>query len=146
MCALPEAKQRVSGKLLFPKLINRTEATILNTDQNNNLKTAITGLKPQYTLGNQLIYKYSTESSFWAGNEYLFFENNFSFSIVDFPTFISLEAPPNTQPRPLVFAQYPSHMRRHPLWHPISVGSLRGILYGTSALGLRHLNSTHEGT
>lgn len=43
--------------------------------QNNNLNTAISNLKPQYTLGNQLIYKYSTESSFWAGNEYLYFEN-----------------------------------------------------------------------
>jgi len=43
--------------------------------QNNNLNTAISNLKPQYTLGNQLIYKYTTESSFWAGNEYLFFEN-----------------------------------------------------------------------
>lgn len=43
--------------------------------QNNNLNTAITNLKPQYALGNQLIYKYTTESSFWAGNEYLFFEN-----------------------------------------------------------------------
>lgn len=43
--------------------------------QNNNLNTAITNLKPQYTLGNQLIYRYTTESSFWAGNEYLFFEN-----------------------------------------------------------------------
>lgn len=43
--------------------------------QNNNLNTAITGLKPQYTLGNELIYKYDTESSFWGGNEYLFFEN-----------------------------------------------------------------------
>jgi len=43
--------------------------------QNNNLKNAITGLKPQYTLGNELLYKYDTESSFWGGNEYLFFEN-----------------------------------------------------------------------
>jgi len=43
--------------------------------QNNNLHTAITNLKPQYTLGNQLIYRYTTESSFWAGNEYLYFEN-----------------------------------------------------------------------
>ncbi len=42
--------------------------------QNNNLNTAITGLKPLYTLGNQLIYKYDTESSFWAGNEYLFID------------------------------------------------------------------------
>ena len=43
--------------------------------QNNNLNTAISNLKPQYTLGNQLIYKYDTESSFLGGNEYLFFEN-----------------------------------------------------------------------
>ena len=43
--------------------------------QNNNLNTNISDLKPQYTLGNQLIYKYDTESAFWGGNEYLFFEN-----------------------------------------------------------------------
>ncbi|RSK41990.1 type IX secretion system plug protein [Mangrovimonas spongiae] len=43
--------------------------------QNNNLNTAISGLKPQYTLGNELIYKYTKETSFWAGNEYFFFEN-----------------------------------------------------------------------
>ncbi len=43
--------------------------------QNNNLNTAISNLKPQYTLGNELIYRYNTESSFWAGNEYLYFEN-----------------------------------------------------------------------
>jgi len=42
--------------------------------QNNNLKTAISGLKPQYILGNELIYRYTTESSFWGGNEYLYFE------------------------------------------------------------------------
>lgn len=43
--------------------------------QNNNLHTAISDLKPQYTLGNELIYRYDTESAFWGGNEYLFFEN-----------------------------------------------------------------------
>jgi hypothetical protein len=43
--------------------------------QNNNLNTAITNLVPQYTIGNQLIYKYDSESSFWGGNEFLFFEN-----------------------------------------------------------------------
>ncbi|WP_431156502.1 DUF5103 domain-containing protein [Winogradskyella poriferorum] len=42
--------------------------------QNNNLNTAISGLRPQYTLGNQLIYRYVEESAFWGGNEYLFFE------------------------------------------------------------------------
>lgn len=43
--------------------------------QNNNLNTAISNLKPQYLIGNQLIYKYDMESSFWGGNEYLYFEN-----------------------------------------------------------------------
>lgn len=43
--------------------------------QNNNLNTAISNLKPQYTIGNQLIYKYDVESSFWGGNEYLYFDN-----------------------------------------------------------------------
>lgn len=42
--------------------------------QNNNLNTAISDLKPQYTIGNELIYKYDTESSFWGGNEYLFLD------------------------------------------------------------------------
>lgn len=43
--------------------------------QNNNLNTSINDLKPQYTIGNKLIYKYDTESAFWGGNEYLWFEN-----------------------------------------------------------------------
>ena len=42
--------------------------------QNNNLNTSISDLKPQYTLGNQLIFRYDTESAFWGGNEYLYFE------------------------------------------------------------------------
>jgi len=42
--------------------------------QNSNLKTAITNLKPQYTLGNELIYRYDQEASFWGGNEYLGFD------------------------------------------------------------------------
>lgn len=43
--------------------------------QNNNLKTAISGLQPQYTMGNELIYRYNEATSFWGGNEYLYFEN-----------------------------------------------------------------------
>lgn len=44
--------------------------------QNNNLKTAITDLKPQYTLGNELIYRYDLEASFWGGNEFFNFDNS----------------------------------------------------------------------
>ena len=43
--------------------------------QNNNLNTSISNLKAQYTIGSKLIFKYDEESSFWGGNEYLFFEN-----------------------------------------------------------------------
>lgn len=42
--------------------------------QNNNLNTAISGVKPQYTLGKELIYKYTNETAFWASNEFRFFE------------------------------------------------------------------------
>ena len=43
--------------------------------QNGNLNTGIQNVVPQYTIGNDLIYKYDTETQFWAGNEYLYFEN-----------------------------------------------------------------------
>lgn len=56
------------------RLNNPTQTVKTLIIQNNNLNTAISGLKPQYTIGNQLIYKYTSETSFWAGNEYLFFE------------------------------------------------------------------------
>ena len=51
---------------------NKTIKTLII--QNNNLNTAISDLKPMYTIGKELIYRYDTESSFWAGNEYLFFD------------------------------------------------------------------------
>lgn len=43
--------------------------------QNNNLKTAITGVQPQYTIGNKLEYRYDQETAFWGGNEFFNFEN-----------------------------------------------------------------------
>ncbi|MEC4003121.1 DUF5103 domain-containing protein [Flavobacterium sp. SUN052] len=43
--------------------------------QNGRFDNAITNIKPMYTIGNDLIYKYDSETQFWAGNEYLFFEN-----------------------------------------------------------------------
>lgn len=44
--------------------------------QNNNLKTAITDLKPQYNMGSELIYRYDQEAAFWGGNEYFNFDNS----------------------------------------------------------------------
>ncbi|MDO4729514.1 MAG: DUF5103 domain-containing protein, partial [Bacteroidota bacterium] len=43
--------------------------------QNYHWGTAITDLKPQYTMGNELIYRYDVESSFDAGNEYFNFDS-----------------------------------------------------------------------
>ena len=43
--------------------------------QNGKFETAITNIKPQFTISNDLIYRYDKETQFWAGNEFLFFEN-----------------------------------------------------------------------
>lgn len=56
----------------FNNPLETIKTTVL---QNNNLKTAIHGLKPQYIMGNKLVYRYTNASLFWGGNEYLFFEN-----------------------------------------------------------------------
>lgn len=52
------------GKEIYPVVL-----------QNNNWYTAITGLKPQFYRGSQLLYKYNKETSFWGGNEFLFFDS-----------------------------------------------------------------------
>ena len=44
--------------------------------QNGQFNTAIKNIKPQYTIGNDLIFRYDTETQFWAGNEFLFYDNN----------------------------------------------------------------------
>jgi len=57
--------------------------------QNAKLNQAITNIKPMYTIGNDLIYRYDKETQFFGGNEYLYFENknirasNNSISYVD---------------------------------------------------------------
>ena len=43
--------------------------------QNGRFDNAIYNVKPQYTIGNDLIYRYDRETQFWAGNEYLYFDN-----------------------------------------------------------------------
>ena len=42
--------------------------------QNGQYNSGITNLPPQYTLGNDLIYKYDTQTQFWAGNEFMSYE------------------------------------------------------------------------
>lgn len=43
--------------------------------QNNNWQTAISGLKPQFFRGTQILYKYNKETSYFGGNEFLFFDS-----------------------------------------------------------------------
>ncbi len=43
--------------------------------QNGKFQTAISNIAPQYTIGNDLVYKYDTPTQFWAGNEFLYFDN-----------------------------------------------------------------------
>lgn len=43
--------------------------------QNGNFNTAIKNVKPMFTIGNDLIYRYDTETQFWGGNEFLNFYN-----------------------------------------------------------------------
>ena len=43
--------------------------------QNENWKTAITNIQPQFYKPNQLVYNYIKKTNFWGGNEYLFFDN-----------------------------------------------------------------------
>ena len=61
-----------SGQLQF---VNPKETVKTVIIQNNNLTSAITDLKPQYILGNELSYRYNEASSFLGGNEFLSFEN-----------------------------------------------------------------------
>ena len=72
-----DTKQRVDIKIASNSIqFNIPKQTVkVLIVQNNNLNTAIKDLKPLYTIGNDLIYKYDNETSFWGGNEYLFFEN-----------------------------------------------------------------------
>ncbi|WP_245566886.1 DUF5103 domain-containing protein [Christiangramia portivictoriae] len=72
-----DEKQIVNFSINSPDLLlkNPDSNVKVSLIQNFNLKTAITDLKPQYTIANELIYRYDTESSFWGGNEFLQFDN-----------------------------------------------------------------------
>jgi hypothetical protein len=61
-----------SGSITFQNPLSNIKVLLL---QNGRFDNAISNIKPMYTIGNDLIYKYDKETQFWAGNEYLFFEN-----------------------------------------------------------------------
>lgn len=72
-----EERQVVNFTINSPSLLLINPKQNLNTlvIKNNNIHTAITDLKPQYTLGSELIYRYDQEASFGGGNEFLAFDN-----------------------------------------------------------------------
>lgn len=72
-----DEKQVVNFSVDSPDLLlkNPEQNVKVSLVQNNNFKLAVHDLKPQYTIANELIYRYDTESSFWGGNEFLQFDN-----------------------------------------------------------------------
>lgn len=61
-----------SPNILFQSPLKNVKVLLL---KNGQLSTAITNVPAMYTIGNDLIYKYDTETQFWGGNEYHYFEN-----------------------------------------------------------------------
>lgn len=43
--------------------------------KNGEINTGFANIKPMYTMGTDLIYKYDTETQFWAGNEFRYFDS-----------------------------------------------------------------------
>ncbi|WP_289665082.1 DUF5103 domain-containing protein [Flavobacterium panacagri] len=62
----------LSNDIVFQTPLQNVKVLLL---QNGNFNTAIKNIIPQYTIGNQLVYKYDKETQFWGGNEFLYFEN-----------------------------------------------------------------------
>lgn len=75
--ALIHSQQVVNFSVSSPDMILKNPKENVKTVimQNNNLKTAIYNVEPQYSIGSDLIYKYDKATSFWAGNEYLGFDS-----------------------------------------------------------------------
>lgn len=61
-----------SNTILFQSPLKNVKVMLM---QNGQFQTAIKNIKPMYTVGNDLIYKYNTETQFCGGNEFLYFEN-----------------------------------------------------------------------
>jgi hypothetical protein len=61
-----------SPNILFQSPLQNVKILLL---QNGKLNEAISNIKPMYTIGNDLIYKFDSETQFWGGNEFLYFEN-----------------------------------------------------------------------
>ena len=56
------------------RLVNPKKEVKVAIIQNYDWATALYNIKPQFTLGNELVYKYDKETSFYGGNEFLNFD------------------------------------------------------------------------
>lgn len=72
-----EYKQNLDFSVKSPNILfqNPNQNVKILLLQNGQLATGVTDIKPMYTLGNDLIYKYDMETQFWGGNEFRYFEN-----------------------------------------------------------------------
>lgn len=61
-----------SNDIVFQNPLQNVKVLLL---QNGDFSTSIKNIVPQYTIGNQMVYKYDKETQFWAGNEFVYFEN-----------------------------------------------------------------------
>jgi len=69
-------KQNVQFVINHPNLLFNNPGMEIKVSiyQNNDWNTVIKNIKPQFYRGSQLLYKYVNDISYWAGNEYLFFD------------------------------------------------------------------------
>ena len=61
------------GDLILQNPIKNVKITVF---KNGNWKEQISNIRPQYTIGTELIYKYNKETQFWAGNEFYTLDNS----------------------------------------------------------------------
>jgi hypothetical protein len=70
------SKHNVQFVINYPNLLinNPNQEIKVAVYQNNDWSTLIRDIKPQFIRRNQLLYKYVDKVSYWAGNEYLYFD------------------------------------------------------------------------
>jgi hypothetical protein len=73
-----EEKQSVQFSILPSgiQLINPKQEVKVAILQNYHWPTALYNIRPQYTIGTELVYRYDQETAFWGGNEYLNFDTS----------------------------------------------------------------------
>ena len=70
------SKHNIQFTVNYPDLLinNPSKEIKIAVYQNNDWNSVIKNIKPQFYRGTQLLYKYVKENSYWAGNEFLFFD------------------------------------------------------------------------